>query len=56
MNPLTRRELTRIEFLLQCGVSDDEIIEEINSNRAPYEEDCTAEVDFYINCILEQVK
>lgn len=55
MNPLTRHELTRIEILLQCGVSDDGIIEEINSTRSADEEDCTAEVDFYIKCILEEV-
>ena len=53
MRLLTQHELTRIEFLYRIGVSDDEIIDDINARRAPDEEDSTAEVDYYIQCILE---
>jgi hypothetical protein len=56
MMPLTLVELTRIEFLYSSGVENNEIIEDINSTRRAEEEDCTMEVDFYIQCVLEVSK
>ena len=53
MRALTFEEVTRIEFLYKCAVSQDEIIDDINTSRGTDEEDSTAEVDYYIQCILE---
>lgn len=56
MIALTDKEFSRIDFLYRCGVSEDEIADEIVSARSDIEEDFAPEVNAYIQYVFDTAR